>query len=264
MPEEHAREEGAPIEAPQAGDPLRLPRPTRGIAAYLQIEEELTRRIERGELSPTARLPTERQLATQLGVSRMTVRHALAGLEERGLVRRVQGSGTFVAHRKLRQRATRLRGFFEQSVEQGVMPVTRTLTRSSVAATPALAEALGLQPGEPVYSVVRLRMAGGEPVVLERSFFPARLLPGLIDGDLDHGSIYRLMEERYDARPTRGVQEMESVPARRDEAELLQVAPGSPLMLLERTGWDRRGRIVEHARDLYRGDRSRFSMELSL
>ncbi len=243
---------------------LDLPRPTRGVAAYVQIAEELARRIERVDLAPRTRLPTERQLSVSLGVSRMTVRQALASLEERNLVVRVQGSGTFVADPKVRQRATRLRGFFEQSVEQGIVPTSRTISRNVIQATPALAEALETTPGDELYAIVRLRLAHDEPVVLERSFFPTRLLPGLIDLDLDHGSLYRLMEERYRARPVRGVQEMESVPARREEADLLKVPPGSPLMLLERTGWDAIGRPVEHARDLYRGDRSRFSMELSL
>jgi GntR family transcriptional regulator len=243
---------------------LDLPRPARGVAAYLQIAEELGRRIERAELPPRTRLPTERQLSINLGVSRMTVRQALANLEERNLLVRVQGSGTFVADPKVRQRATRLRGFFEQSVEQGIVPTSRTISRNVIQATPALADALETKPGDELYAIVRLRLAHDEPVVLERSFFPARLLPGLIDLDLDHGSLYRLMEERYHARPVRGVQEMESVPARREEADLLKVPPGTPLMLLERTGWDAVGRPVEHARDLYRGDRSRFSMELSL
>lgn len=242
---------------------LELPRPSRGLAAYLQIEEELSRRIERGTLAPRTQLPTERELARRLRVSRMTVRQALARLEQRRLITRVQGSGTFVADPKLRQRATGLRGFFEQSVEQGVVPSSRTVSRSTVLATPALAEALGLAGGEEVYAIVRLRLAP-DPVVLERSYFPARLLPGLVDLDLDHGSLYRLMEQRYNARPVRGVQEMESVPAGREEADLLEVRVGSPLMLLERTAWDARGRPVEYARDLYRGDRSRFSMELHL
>jgi GntR family transcriptional regulator len=236
----------------------------RGLAAYLQIEQELASRIERGALKAGERLPAERQLATDLGVSRMTLRQALARLQHRGLVEREHGSGTFVAEPKLRQQANVLRGFFRETVGQGVMPTTRTIERSAIYATRSLAGTLGLRIGEEVYKVVRLRAGRGLPVVLETSFFPASLFPGLIDLDLDHESIYRLMEDRYDARPVRGEQSMEAVAAEAPEAELLGVPLGAPLMLLERTAWDKAERPVEHARDLYRGDRSRFTTELRL
>jgi GntR family transcriptional regulator len=238
--------------------------PVRGLAAYLQIEQELASRIERGALKPGGRLPAERQLAKDLGVSRMTLRQALARLEHRGLVERAHGSGTFVAEPKLRQQANVLRGFFRETVGQGVVPSTRTIERSALYATRSLAGTLGLRIGEEVYKVVRLRAGRGVPVVLETSFFPASLFPGLIDLDLDHDSIYRLMEDRYGARPARGEQSMEAIAAESPEAELLGVAPGAPLMLLERTAWDDAGRPIEHARDLYRGDRSRFTTELRL
>jgi GntR family transcriptional regulator len=247
---------------PPAPEPL--PRLARTLPAYLQIEEELAARIEGGELHPGDRLPTERQLADQLGVSRMTVRQALARLEARGLVRRRQGSGTYAATPKLRQDASHLRGFFEQTIVQGVVPQTRLLEKSEILATRTLAAILDLRLGEPVYKVVRLRSAHGAPVVLETSFFPARRVPGLLELDVEHASIYRLMEEHYAARPVRAVQSLEPMVAQSAEAHLLQVPVGSALMLVERTAWDAAGRPVEHARDLYRGDRSRFVSELSL
>ncbi|HET6379781.1 MAG TPA: GntR family transcriptional regulator [candidate division Zixibacteria bacterium] len=256
--ETSGREQARPARAAS-----QLAPPARGLAAYLQIEEELASRIERGMLEPGTRLPSERELARSLGVSRMTLRQALSRLEHRGLIDRAHGSGTFVAEPKLRHQANVLRGFFRETVGQGVVPTTRTIERSAIFATRVLAQTLDLRIGEEVYKVVRLRSARGTPVVVETSFFPAALFPGLIEEDLDHRSIYELME-RYGARPVRGEQGMESVAAEAEEAALLGVAPGAPLMLLERTTWDATGRPVEHARDLYRGDRSRFLTELRL
>lgn len=239
-------------------------RPLRTLPVYLQIEEELAERVMAGDIAPGARLPTERELAEQMAVSRMTVRQALARLEQRGLIVRRQGSGTFAAEPKLSQDASHLHGFFEASVGQGFFPISRVIERAEVLATRHLAIVLDLRIGEPVYKVVRLRSARGVPVVLETSFFPARRVPGLLTMDLERSSIYRLMERHFDARPVRAVQSLEPILAGTAEATLLNVAPLSALMLVERTAWDPAGRPVEHARDIYRGDRSRFVTELSL
>lgn len=247
----------------RAMDPGRAPG-SRILPAYLQIEEELAEQIERGDLAPGARLPTERDLSERFGVSRMTVRGALARLQQRGLIDRRQGSGTFVGEPKLRHDAAHLSGFFAETAAQGVLPVTTLLDRNEIEATPHLAKALDIRPGDPVYRIVRLRSARRVPVVLETSFFPAHRVPGLLAMDLERSSIYRLMDERFDARPVRGVQSLEPISAEPAEAELLEVEPGSALMLVERTTWDAGGRPVEHARDLYRGDRSRFVAELTL
>lgn len=240
------------------------PRLSRKLPAYLQIEEELAERIEIGELAAGDRIPTERELADGMGVSRMTVRAALGRLEQRGLIVRRQGSGTFVADPKLSQDASHLRGFFEGSVGQGVFPVSRVVEKTEMLATRHLANELSLRLGEPVFKVVRTRAANGVPIVLETSFFPARVVPGLLERDLESSSIYRLMDRHHDARPVRARQSLEPIVAGTAEAALLDVPIGSPLMLVERTAWDRRGRAVEHARDLYRGDRSRFVAELTL
>jgi GntR family transcriptional regulator len=237
---------------------------SRRLPLYLRIEDELAGQIEEGALAPGARVPTERDLSRSFGVSRMTVRAALARLAQRGLIVRRQGSGTVVAEPKLRQDASRLRGFFESSIGQGVVPRTRLLERSEVAATRHLADLLGLPAGDPVYKVVRVRSARGVPVVLETSWLPARFVPGLIDLDLESASIYRLMERHGDARPVRATQTLEPIAVGAAEAAILGVAVGSPAMLVERTAWDARGRAVEHARDVYRGDRSRFVSELTL
>jgi GntR family transcriptional regulator len=232
-------------------------------AAYVQIEEELAERIRTGMLRPGDRIPPERELAEQMQVSRMTVRQALGRLADRGLLVRERGRGTFVSEPKLIQSLSRLNGFYDQMISQGILPSSRLLSGEEVLASAAVAQVLDLRIGEPLYKVVRLRLGGGVPLALETSFFPARLVPGLLDYDLERHSIYRLME-RYDARPVRATQSLEPVPARDQEADALEVLAGSPLMLVERIAWDTQDRPVEYAKDIYRGDRSRFVAELRL
>lgn len=242
-----------------APEPPAVPR-----TAWLRIEEELAGRIDVAAGAPGERLPTERELAAGFGVSRMTVRQALARLEQRGLVVRRPGVGTFVAEPRFRQSATVLRGFFDELAAQGSIAISRILSVEEGVPAPAVAAALDLAPGDTVYTMTRVRSANGVPVVIERSQFPAAVVPGLPDEDLEHGSMYRLMERRWDARPIRASQSFEAVAAGPREAQILGVSEGSPLMRVERTAWDARGRAVEHAQDLHRADRSRFITELRL
>ncbi len=234
-----------------------------GPAAYAQIEEEIAERIRAGVLRPGDRIPPERELAEQMQVSRMTVRQALGRLADSGLLVRERGRGTFVSKPKLVQSLSHLSGFYDQMISQGIVPTSRLLGGEQILASAALAETLGLRIGEPIYKVVRLRLGGGVPLALETSCFPARLVPGLLEHDLEQNSIYRLME-RYDARPVRAIQALEPALAQVEEARALEIPLGSPVMLIERTAWDARNQAVEYARDVYRGDRSRFVSELRL
>jgi DNA-binding GntR family transcriptional regulator len=253
-----------PVAPPRDATEEPVARADRRPTAWLRVEEDLADQVERGVIPPGARLPGEREIGERFGVSRMTVRQALARLEQRGLIVRRHGVGTFAAERRFHQSATFLRGFFDELVGQGAVPHSRLLSVEEVTAPPALVAALELEPGETVYTVTRVRSANGVPIVIERSQFPARVVPRLPDEDLEHGSIYRLMDRKYGARPVRAVQSFEAVAADAREARILGIAAGSPVMLVERTAWDARGRAVEQAHDVHRADRSRFVTELRL
>ncbi|HEY1640771.1 MAG TPA: GntR family transcriptional regulator [Streptosporangiaceae bacterium] len=229
-----------------------------GTTFHAQIEDWLAGAIAAGELAPGDRLPSEHDLAAWLGVSRMTLRHALSELVRRGLVTRTVGrhGGTFVAAAKLDQDVTTLTGFSEQLRRHGMVAGARVLAAAPRPAGPAAAAALGLAPGDPVHEVRRIRLADGLPMVLERSQFPAALFPGLLECRLD-GSLYELLADRYGQRPHRARETFEPVIARVREAEALEVADGAPLMQVERTAYSRAGQPLEYARDLFRGDRTR-------
>jgi GntR family transcriptional regulator len=229
-----------------------------GTTFHAQIEDWLAEEIAAGALVPGDRLPTEHDLAEWFGVSRMTLRHALAALARRGLVTRTVGrhGGTFVAAPKLEQDLTTLAGFSEQLRRHGMVAGARVLNASQRPAGPAAAAALQIGDGDPVYEVRRIRLADGRPIVLERSLFPAARFPGMLECRLD-GSLYELLEVRYGLRPYRARESLEPVTAGVREAEALEVAEGDPLMLVERTAYARSGEPLEFARDLFRGDRTR-------
>lgn len=210
---------------------------------YAEIVMEIEHAIARGELVPGDRLAPERELAARHGVSRMTVRRALQTLEERGLLRRAVGrsGGSFVAQPRLVRELGTFNGLSEQLRRQGVEAGATVV--SAVAHDDAV-------------EVVRVRLADGEPFALERSRFPADRFRALLELDLT-GSLYDLLEDRFGAAPVRAVEHIEPVLASDEEAELLALPPGSPLMLVDREAYDEAGALVETARDLFRGDRIR-------
>lgn len=203
-------------------------------------------------------MPSERELAAGFGVSVMTVRQALARLAVRGLVVRLRGrhGGTFVAEPRLERDLTGFAGLSDQLRRQGVEPGALVLSASEQPAPAPVASELGLEPGAGVYEIVRVRLANGEAVALERTCFPTGLLPSLLEEPLD-GSLYELLRSRYGIVPQRAVERLEPVVAGLDEAASLGVARGAPLMLVERTAYGYAGEAVEHSRELYRGDRIR-------
>ncbi|MFI7612907.1 GntR family transcriptional regulator [Nonomuraea terrae] len=240
------------------GTPPELERGT-GVPAHVQIERWLLQSISNGELAPGDRLPGERELAGRLGVSRMTLRQALATLEREGVLLRVPGrsGGAFVAEPRIECDLTGLAGFTEQLRRAHLRAEARIRRAATVPAPPGAARALGVAAGSPVHEVARVRSAGRSPVALERSYFPE--LPGLLGCDLT-GSLYALLAERYDLEPRTAVERLEPVIARPGEAAELGIEPGAPLMLIERTAYAGDGTPVEYALDLFRPDRVRISV----
>jgi len=225
---------------------------------YLQIAVAIERGIANGKYGPGYRFPPEPTLAASLGVSRLTLRQALTVLERRGLIERIVGrrGGTFVRKWHLDRDLTTFAGFSEQLRRQGLVAGAEVLSARELPASAAVAAGLVLAEAAPVFEVQRLRLASGTPVLLECSSFPAAAFPGLLDEPLDE-SLYGLLGDRWGRRPTHAREVLDAVAADRRAAKLLGVANGTPLLLVERTAFDAEGMPVEHATDLFLGDRTR-------
>jgi len=206
---------------------------------YAEIIAEIERAIADGRLAPGDRLPAERALAKEHGVSRMTVRQALQALESRGLLSRAIGrnGGSFVARPKLERDLGTFSGLSEQLARQGVAAGARVLSAQRV---------------NGAIEIARVRYADGEPFALERSTFSERFA-WLLELDLT-GSLYELLG---DEAPVRAVERIEPVAADADEAAALELRVGAPLLLVDRIAYDAAGEVVETARDVFRGDRTR-------
>jgi len=232
------------------------------VPLYYQIKTRLREAIEAGELRPGDRVPSERELTQRFQVSRMTARQALTELEAEGYLQRIQGKGTFVALPKVEQPLASLTSFTEEMRRLGMQPGAQVRSVREVAAGRMVGALLGIPETEPVVRLERLRLADGQPMALEVSHIPSRLVPGLVNRDLSAVSLYEVLERVYHIRLVRASQSLEAVAAGAQEAEVLQVREGAPLLLLERVARDETGQAVEYVRSLYRGDRYRFVADL--
>lgn len=235
------------------------------LPAHSRIERWLADGVDTGVLLIGDRLPPEGKLAAALGVSRMTLRQALAALEMRGLVQRKQGhgGGTFVTRPRIECDLTGLPGFTEQMRRAQVRAGSRVVSAVRREARPDVAEALALRPRAHVYRIVRVRLANREPLALEETFLPVAGLPGLLEHRLT-GSLYSLMRRHYALIPVTAREWLEPVIADEGQAELLDIDPGSALMLVTRTAYADSGKPLEYARDRYRADRTRIGLRTGI
>ncbi|WP_168733320.1 GntR family transcriptional regulator [Deinococcus sp. Arct2-2] len=249
---------------------------------YVQVAQGLEQGIGAGAIRRGSALPAERELAHTLGVSRVTVRQALAVLAERGLLVRRHGSGTFVSSAEVSPTqqtdlpedsgqhaasglASRplglLTGFSDDIRSRGLIPGARVLRFERGYPTPQEAMTLALSPTEGVIRLRRLRTASGEPLAVEDSTLPAALAGDLTLDAVTDASLYALLAARG-LRPHRAIRHLRAVNADAELAALLDIAPGAALIATERVSWTAAGRPIEHARAHYRGDRYDFVMEL--
>lgn len=220
-------------------------------------KRRLLDQIRSGALEPGAKLGGERDLARALGVSRSTVRQALASMEREGVVRRIpgRGGGTFVGHPKVDRDLSRIVGVPALLRQQGITAGTRVVSTALARADEATRAALRLPEDAYVLDVVRIRLADGIPISLERARLPANMFPGLLDLPLG-GSLYELLDTHYGVRPDEAVERIEVVLASRDEAAILDVAVFAPLLSITRTTCAAGGEPFEHSHDLFRADRT--------
>lgn len=224
---------------------------------YVRLQSLIRQAITDEALAPGSALPSERDLCEAYGLSRVTIRKAIDGLAQEGLLERRQGAGTFVAGRRAATGSARveksfstLSSFSEDMLARGRKPGNAWLDRSAGTVSPEEALDLGLSPGSPIYRFRRIRYADGEPMALELASVPGWGLPST---DLVEDSLYRTLE-LAGHRPVRALQRVRAIRFSDDHAALLGIAPGSPCLFIERRAFLRDGRVIEITRSHYRGD----------
>lgn len=232
------------------------------IPLYSQLANIVKRNISAGTLAPGDLLPSESALCRGFDISRSTVRQAIGALEAEGLVTRRQGRGTFVAEPKMRLRTENIYSFTSEIRAMGLTPSSTLVEFQLIAPSPDIAEMLGLSdPGETVYRFIRVRNVDGEPLILETSFYPRKLYPGLTEELLRGNSIYSLLHD-VGVIPANAVDSYEAVLLGREEASLLNCRSGSCGFYVQRRTFNENGACYEYTQSLVRGDRVKLDLYL--
>ena len=229
---------------------------------YLQLQLRIATAMAAGSLLPGSSLPAEREIAILTGLSRVTVRKAVAALVASGQLVQKRGSGTFVARKvqRLEQALSLLTSFTEDMARRGRSVESVWLNRAIHSPTPEEVMALGLGAGDSVARLERVRRSDGVPLAIERAALSARIMP---DPTAVETSLYAMLET-FGYRPVRAVQRISAANLGPKDAELLGVIPGAAGLKIERIGYLPSGRVVEFTRSLYRGDAYDFAVELKL
>jgi GntR family transcriptional regulator len=228
------------------------------VPLYQQIKENLRDAIESQALLPEDLLPSERELSRTYGVSRLTVRQAIDSLVQRGLLRREQGIGTFVAQPKVVQVFPTTLGFSARMRKGGHLTLNRVLSHTVQEARSSVARRLRLAEGTEVTCLVRLRIVDNEPLMLERSYLSLQRFPDLLGDDFAVRSLYEVLAARYGIQIYELDQTLEPVLMTAYEAELLNSTPGSPAMLMEVVALAGEEDPFEFSKAIVRGDKCQY------
>ncbi len=230
---------------------------------HTQIAETLRIKIQNEEFKEKDTLPSERELAEQYSVSRMTVRQALQKLRHEGLIYHERGVGTFVNNRKLDVHTRNLNGFSEEMLSLGLKPSSRVIAFKRELANEEVMNNLQLGMGAEVFYLERLRIADDEPMAFEKTYLPAYLFPKLEEFDLTKNSLYQVLVENYDLPMHHAEEILEATSATKRVAEQLGIRAGAPVLVVRRVVFSESNHPIESAHTIYRADRYRATFYLS-
>ncbi len=230
---------------------------------YYQLAEEIRSRIESGEYAVGDCIPPEPELEKLFRVSRVTVRNAIETLVSQGLLVKRPGKGTFVRAAKVTQPLNVITSWTETMLSQGMKVETVELRAEEKKPPRRVAEALRLQPDEPVVEVYRLRSANGEPVTIMTNYLVTSIGRPLMETGVSGESLYRILEEKLGVNLATAEEVVQGLAADKEQARCLGVKRGFPLIQVTRVTYDPEGTPIEYVTVVSRADRYQYSVHLA-
>lgn len=238
--------------------------PYNALPKYYQLASILRQKIDDGEWEPRSAIPSERQLEQLYNISRTTIREAVDHLVRQGFLYREHGRGTFVSPQKLQKGLMELTSFSEDLLKRGISPGQIILDMSWVVPAPNILQRLELTAGTVVLRIQRVRLGDQVPIGLQTSFIALTREQNISREEMETaGSLYRILQEKFGIIPSEADETLEVTLATPEEAALLQVESGAPLLLNERLLFSQNRTPVEFVKILYRGDRYQYYVRLS-
>jgi len=228
---------------------------------YCQLSDTIKEKIESGEWVEHTKLPSERELCDIYQVSRATVRQAMQDLEINGYIYKAHGKGTFVNPLKIKQDLLKFYSFTEEMKKLGKTPTSSVIDFTVVDSSEKVAKKMRVNSGDPVYKFTRLRLADGEPMMLETTYVPCHRFPGITKDMLEERPLYDILTKEHDTNLTMAEERFVPVLVRENEAELLQYLPQSPGMMIERLTYEG-DTIIEYTVGIARGDKFEYRVVL--
>lgn len=233
-----------------------------GIPRHTQISHWLRTEIEEGNYKPDDKLPSENELASKFGVSRVTVRRALQSLESASIIYRCQGLGSFVSEDRAAHNLIKLTDFNEDMSNAGLNPSSVVRKFQTVSVPPWLAEQLQIDESSKVLQIDRLRLGDGEPIAYDTTWLPIRYGQLLNEKDLAKSTIYDILEKQYDIPILKGSYRMSAVVANKDLSKELHIEVDTPLFLIDRLTFTIGGKPLYYQKRYYRNDKVIYEMTL--
>jgi GntR family transcriptional regulator len=235
---------------------------TSKVPLYHQLYEILRSKIVDGLWPPGTMIPPESELCTAYEVSQITVRQALDNLVSDGLIYRQRGRGSFVSQPAIETNLSRIVSFTEDMLSRGYEPASQVFFSEEVPAEPAIAHRLQVEPGEALAQLNRLRFADRQPLSVERASLVHQYCPGVLAGDYESNSLRAALLADYGLKLVRAEQTIRALNASQELAALLSIAPGDPLLGIERVSFAPPNIPVEYLQIFYRADRYVLHVEL--
>lgn len=232
------------------------------VPLYCQLAESIEEKINNGTWKQGMKIPSERELSNIYGMSRITVRNAIDELARQGKLEKVQGKGTFVLSKSIIQNLGNVYSFSKEMEKQGKISSTKLINKDFMKADSKLAAHLGVEEGEPLVCIVRLRCADDNvPIMIERSYFVMNTYNFVLNIDLERESLYKSLETKYGIVINKAVETFKACELNTNECKLLNCAKKQYGLLVKRTSYSN-DKIVCYSTIISKGDIFEFTVKL--
>lgn len=234
--------------------------PKKNLPVYIQIHDQIREEIEKGKWAVGDRLPSERELSIQFGVSRMTLRQAVQTLADEGILERKIGSGTYVARKKVQETMTGTTSFSEIMISQGKKPASKTTSYFVTKPSSSEMEKLQLTENDQILRMERIRYADDLPICFEVTSIPYEFVKEYNKKEITQ-SLYQTLAEHSEQKIGKAVQRVTAMVASERIAEHLDIKKGDAILRLRQITYFENERPFEYVRSQYVGNRFEFLLE---